>query len=778
MGIYLTGRSGSVVYAGNCSGNAGQTIVFRPDIGGAYNRRTWWTEGQGNSSKWRLFGGKVGDSPVPNQSQDDTWHSFRCSVTLVGLALEGATPGTPPTYTNPEQDYTVPNSPGDPDLNISGGGSWSVTYDQVDEAVIVDETDYPSDKGPKFIDPPLYTRYTFVQLIRPRSAVTLTISFGGATATMSGFLPAGASFDQRLLLNGRDYTVSVDAQAYTDAPRSASISVDASINGVGMDISPGYVGENDYTEPDTGLTGVMRATCDSVVMAQVSASGVTPGLHTLALWSKAQAEWHASRASHLPIFVRAMKIGYPGAVNVRVNKFGGEPADGTLVTTGSGGSTSVDYMQRQFSANGQWRVGNSDGGPAFAPYTGPTGPQAKAEFQNVRCWMENAWLNASGENPADWRISFRGWNFTGLESLTQAGTLNVETTTRTATGPAAISISYSDYSASWKGKSFAGYRYARFYLTADATGQPARITLGSKYWDVTVTTSGYVEIDLRAPTSTTAIQDAFDSKWPLEYPPPYTVSDGPLSGVSNVSGITIDHLASGHLYTLTKIDLVRKDHSRVTFLPAWDSWQPQNTKPSDEDNPPVDDYRVRFLMGDTDGRQSLEQTDFSRSHPKQGDPIYHIGTIAGMIADIQGQSGAYPTDGWSVNDRNTPPVDTNPIPALTTYLTQDLPAAFLAGGGYHVSGGALISGFDLDASAALNVPAQTLFDEIDWYPGIGDVFGIGAGGTGTVLQLAAVKVLHGGAWGVILKDDDTPNTGVRAQLTRSEEHTSELQSHA
>ncbi|MCW3099717.1 MAG: hypothetical protein JWL77_5335 [Chthonomonadaceae bacterium] len=378
------------------------------------------------------------------------------------------------------------------------------------------------------------------------------------------------------------------------------------------------------------------------------------------------------------------------------------------------------------------------------------------EPSGVLCTLLPSGLIACGEDPdLDFRhLWMRGWHWNAA-TIGQAATLNALSGSWSATGAGgtitvpASAFNSSIKGASWVGASLAGYAFADVYLTADAAGQAARVHFGSKYWDVTVGTSGSVRIDLCSPTSSHTDIDPTNTQYPLTGGGPYTAQDGWSFGVRNTPSVVIDGLASGHTYTLTGITLVRTDHSRVTFLDSFKAWELAATPvPVTPDVTSYTYYRQAHT-GDTDGQQSLEQTDAVRliiAGTETSDNVSLI-DIKTFVANVNGQSGAYPTDGWSASDLQVNDGSANVRSGL---LNSDQPSSLLFGSGLYYDGSGWISGIQKDASGTLTVPANFLYNTIQVYPGAGDPFGFG-GGAGSPTPLRPAIILRSQAWGIASK---------------------------
>jgi hypothetical protein len=439
--------------------------------------------------------------------------------------------------------------------------------------------------------------------------------------------------------------------------------------------------------------------------------------------------------------VYAVDAPYPDAglvvrVNTKIDPFG-TPVTVDLPVTG--GAFGINITQDS------WGYGASADGTAIAS-------GGLEERSGVLCTLLSSSLVASGEDTdlAYRHLWMRGWTWNAA-TIRQAGSINAISGSWTATGSAGtITVPSTAFDsrllgASWSGASLAGYAFADVSLAADAAGQPARIHLGSKYWDVVVGTAGSVRIDLCTPASVHGSTDTTDSQYPFSGSGVWTAAEGWSSAVRNVSSVLIDGLSAGHVYTLTGITLIRTDHSRITFLDAFKDWI-LVSNPTTVGGVTTSTFYRPARMGDTDAQQSMEQTDFVRTiiaGTATSDVVSPI-DIKTAVANINGAGGAYPSDGWSAADSQTNDGSTNVRNGL---LNSDQPSSLLYGSGLSYDGSAWHSGVNLDASSSLVIPANFLFNSIQVYPAAGDPFFGGPAGSATPLRPAII--MRGRAWGLV-----------------------------
>ena len=368
------------------------------------------------------------------------------------------------------------------------------------------------------------------------------------------------------------------------------------------------------------------------------------------------------------------------------------------------------------------------------------------------------------------------WTNVANTILSGSGPLTI--TVRGGTGSCSTTLPVADAAllgASFSGVSFAGYRYLDIQISADVDAQAFRISIGGKTWSqdykgnplLAGTSPQHIRIDLCGPSSNTTAVDTWDSKWTYASVGPVVITDGPLSGVSNVTSLSLEHLSydilgGDRVYTLSSLSLISVLPPKMTVLPAFNCWV--ITVPIVHSGTggtvTTTTYARRFLQGDTDGRQSLEvedvtwiHTDNGGSPPAIGD-TYSEATIDSMATALSGSSSAYPTDGFTVTRLAPSPDGSGNF--SPDYLNKNLPAVFVQGAGAAYVGNAWHYGFDLDISSAVTLPAQLLLDQIEWYPGCGDVLQLAGGASSGALELRAAAILRGQSWGLIFNKANVP----------------------
>lgn len=369
-----------------------------------------------------------------------------------------------------------------------------------------------------------------------------------------------------------------------------------------------------------------------------------------------------------------------------------------------------------------------------------------SEATPVQAWL----VPASPDGTAEWRMLQHGWDYDAF-TIAQAQSVDVDGG-YTVTGTASITRTLTT-------QSLNGYRWLQ--IATGAPTQPFTVTIGTKQWDTTTSAGGTALVDLCSPTNATINADTLTTRWPWPVDVDTVSGSGALWGCERVADYTLSNIASGVGFTVPAngVKLVRRDHTRMWWLPEFDSWRSDGTTVT----------RRQFMMGCTDGRWSYENEDGYRDAlvPFQDSLrslVAEVGTVEGGYVRHQGWSAALGTaidvaDGTAYSN------------IQYGYLNRNRPATWAWGGGavWAPVGGThqWRYGVDVNADSTLTVPAQMLYDEVEFYPGIGDVFGHldGTAGSGTAIILRCHRYLRGAASGLVLSSaDGRPEEGVVVQL--------------
>lgn len=671
----------------------------------------FWTWGQTSSHILRI----TGDFNAVSISEwgEDGDGSLNCGVSVTRYkqrkvsALIGSI-NTDPVEDKSSTPITIYNGASN---NGDFTGSWELSISNC-EVWFDDQisTDYPDYSGStKTPDPPFESNIVWKYKIGIGTVLVASVSCGGRSKTLTHTVDANSPLLGATVSN---FTLVqyVKCSSIASAGLMASVS---KFNNVTL-TAP-------YSGSSSGLT------YDATNGAQVTSDGSI---------SSAPAELTAKisplRNWSLHVNIRAMNQDYPGSVTLSmVKKQGASAAD---VVTDSTGKVTVTGSQAYYDCS------------ATLNGSGQT-PLLLNEEIPLQIWLKDSWLTGAQEPTADWRVGFKGMAYQTF-TLSQASERQV-CGQYTNAGAARKTIALPDGSthADLVGSSFykaslQGYAFLRLRIKSDTAHQSYRVQIGAKRWTKdwqgnnlkTGDANTFVEqdIDLCNPNETTATKDTQDTRFPVSLNPKVVVTDGPLWGVSNLENLVLAGMIPGVNYTLELAKVVRCSASDVTFLPTFDYWIPDGGG---------SDLRLDFLYAATDGRKSLERTDFYRTPISPGDTYnYTIFTLTNIIDHISGQSGNFPKDGWSVTAAGSFPSD--------GFHSNSLPACFAYGGGMLYRSNQWNYGFDLDATSSLTVYAQPLWDSITLLPALGDVFGF-TSNTDDVVTLRAGKVLRGQVAGVV-----------------------------
>lgn len=429
----------------------------------------------------------------------------------------------------------------------------------------------------------------------------------------------------------------------------------------------------------------------------------------------------------MPVSLRRWDGAHPGPITLRIATKGG-----TEDVPVSGGAATVTRSQLRYSCGG------TIGGTAYR------GPSAD-EWSNLTLEATAESLSAIGEDASDRRVLLRGAVYDAME-VSQAGSHAVDAGGWSVTHGTPVNRSYSP-AVAW-----GGYRYVA--ISGDRASTELRLTIRSRQWEVTTDGSGDAVVDLCSPTNASDATDDTDHRWEATL--------GPYWGVQEVSALTLAVLTSGATYTVAGMELARVDHTLLTALRAFGAWDLQEV--ATVGSVTTWTYRRRFLDGETDGRRSLEETDFLRvdSDAGSGSTSYVRRTIE-QLADaiVAVDSGVVRWPGWQAALKAAIDVADGAAGSdwRWNYLNRNRPASWIAGDGRVYSSGAWSSPIDLAAASTLTLRAQMLLDEVEWSPGAGDLFGLDSGHADPRLLVPSGKVWRGQAWGLVLGTDGAGDEG-------------------
>ncbi|ARU40220.1 hypothetical protein CCB80_03320 [Armatimonadetes bacterium Uphvl-Ar1] len=297
-----------------------------------------------------------------------------------------------------------------------------------------------------------------------------------------------------------------------------------------------------------------------------------------------------------------------------------------------------------------------------------------------------------------------------------------------------------------------GYRYIDVRLKTTDANQSITIRLShadgeDKSYTIqsgSADTFSVVRIDLCLPDDITDNDDTLDddvytqeSRFPLEGSSSTVPQKSDATWGFNVADEIEITFPDGQTLTIDYIRLARKETSgwgEVSFLPAF---QPFRAGWTDAE------IKSQFWTN-ADGRVSDLAWQFKQS---AGYGFFSI-TAAGDLMERK--------LGWDTMMLTTFPAD--------GYHNNDLEALLLWGGGVIWSGGGdYLPGVDLSVATTKTIPAQALWDEVQVYPGAGNVWGPGT--YGEITEIGAAKQLRGQMWGLVFDTGGTsPTSGAIVTL--------------
>jgi len=616
---------------------------------------------------------------------------------------------------------------------------------------------YANYGGPAIADMPLYSSLEFWEqpLKDATASVSLDIAIGSYSVTNT--IPTTAQRADYALTHGCELI------SLGQVGRSATCTVTVESSVCGEDLS------GSYSKSWSSATGSGSVASGSGLSMRISGGAQTLiGGSTMA---------PPKRAS-IPIGLYAEKDTCQGIVRIRMDEAQNRMANASDVA----GGTTKSLVQKYEIASSSWD-GTAD--PGMSIY----------EWTALRAWVDRQWLIDAGEDPDNWRILLHGTLFSAL-TLNSYTPLEID-----ACGD--IVVTGTDYDGAWENvanctlddvgyvhatvsggtgsfrRSFTdptklgGYRYLVIKIrrppaTASKTWQ---LRIGSKEWthdwngtllEAHAANDGMAPewvIDLCNPTNMSAPSDTFDTIWPTP-----TADSGSWGwGVQNADAIEFLGLEDGTDYYVEYIGQKRM-HAH-----AFGNWQPAFKWSAPESD---GSGRRRFLLGDVDGKQSLEVTDTIIA---ASDGQHFQRTIHECIDDIRDHN-----PGWRATI--TSAIDVADGLEYTSWeynwLNRQRPCTWLYGAGLlygtiGMEGGpSWHIGLDVYYETSQTVYAQVLCDRVDWYPGIGDVFGLGPAilPDPCPLYVAAGKQFRGRAWGIVLDTEtapDLPFVDARVSMTET-----------
>lgn len=386
-------------------------------------------------------------------------------------------------------------------------------------------------------------------------------------------------------------------------------------------------------------------------------------------------------------------------------------------------------------------------------------PLAKDETMGVRANLKATDLAAKGEATADWRLMFRGYRWkcgtlthadlTIDDGSSSAGWSGGANTTHSNTSGAQVAVvsggSGSLTKAPASDVNCEGHRYLAIRIKATGAAQPFKIRLvhadgeEKEYSGVTGAADTYfdVRIDLCLPDGHPDEVDEQESRWPLNEFGGTPTNSGQNWGFNQFDALHIENLADGQTYSIDSIKLTKGEFSQITFLPAFRPWLEAWTSETDTT------YQKPAAWTNSNGR--ISDRCFLFKVDAEGPGVtYSWYDIDDSLGQIAGQSG------WTVGASVTP---------TDGYHGNGLPGFLIEPFIYDYGDpGEWTLCYDRDAQSAADIFAQALWDEVEIYPGAGQVWTGGAYDEPT--QIAFAKSLRGQAWGLVYDEiDEAPESG-------------------
>lgn len=376
-------------------------------------------------------------------------------------------------------------------------------------------------------------------------------------------------------------------------------------------------------------------------------------------------------------------------------------------------------------------------------------PLEKHETTGVRANLLVGDLAAKGEDPSDWRLMWRGksWpcgtlthsdvNITDGSSGT--GWSGVANTSYSNAGGAHVavvsggagSMAYSPGA----DVNCEGHRHMKVRIKSTSANQPFTITPShadgesKSYSGTTGAANTYIDVIIDLCNPDGGVDDVLEqeSRWPLTEFGGVPANSDRTWGFNQFDTLTIEGLADGETYSVDRIDLVKGSKSEISFLPAFTPWR--TAWISETDTTYQKPASWTFSNGRISDRSFLFKID-----PEGPGVTYSWLDIDQSLGQIAGQSG------WSVGS-GSPPSDGYHGNSLYGFYIEPLRYSYGDPGEW-------IFCIDQDCQTERTIYAQPLYDEVEVYPGAGDVWTGGAYEQPT--KIAFGKTLRGQAWGIVL----------------------------
>ena len=419
-----------------------------------------------------------------------------------------------------------------------------------------------------------------------------------------------------------------------------------------------------YGVPGESVTATVEAVGDALV---VSIASISPSGTETSIGGSARGT--VLRASGYEVAGRATRW---------TDTYDGQLSAHVKTTTDTG----VDIDSNEFGQFGPFAVVHRIWS-ASATLQGLVQPSISGGVPATSCrvHLRSDSLAARGEDSRDWRLAIAGKPFRCI------------TASHAALSPLTVLPRPAE-----------GYRHLRVrHRSVGAANQTWALIIGAKRWNLRTGADGVIvitDLDLCRPDSETALTDGKESRYPLDAPGGRP-TDSPYWGVSWIAAITYD--------APPEVEVVSRElrrlaaSARLSWCPALTPWLHAWTSPTDTT------WHKPHGWSEVDGRVADIPAAFFVDTVGPGDYYAHQ-TIE------QSRSRLVEFGGWSADLFGSWP---------DAYHNETRDAWWIGGGGFVWRGfpsGQWHAEIDRTVSGPTDVWAQALWDEVQGYPGIGDVW--------------------------------------------------------
>lgn len=587
------------------------------------------------------------------------------------------------------------------DVNVSGSGLTSTIYGQ----------DFPNIGGTATADGIPWAACRFYERAVVDGDLELTATVGGASVTITDNIATTFELEHSLHLEIEIGTLN----------RTSSASISGAVNGWTA------IGTYSYSTAD----GSVDTTGGGIVVESISSGMGAGDTVTGKMTFFPPKEWEFNGR------LRCFGSAYPSSLDFEWKQSSSAAVTETL------SPTFTDSI-------------------SLAKYTGQSDIAGSTDFETVdqwspqRCWLKGSDLTTEGEDTADWRLQFRGFRWEAFR-FALASSVTVDDGTSTTGWTAGASTSLSVVSGAVRLTASGGegsatraftlqylepYRYLRLNLSS-SSAQTVRVTIGSSYWDVAVTTTAAnYDIDLCCGGNETASVGEVTTRYPIDSPGGFPTNDPPSTpyglgyGTTHCTSIQVSGVNDGTTLDVHDISLSATSRS-LTILPPFDY------RPLGWDSGTDLTYLWPFLYLQCDDRAPLDIPYAGTVDPNVGTESITYYTLEQLQDDL--------LDFWPGTTITTVTQPTD------GYHDLDLPAGLLGalGATYNHSAGTWGDWLDISVASTTNLYAQDLWDQVDVFPGAGNVW-TGSGAYDEATVLAVSKSLRGRAGGNIFKKGGLP----------------------